>query len=47
MSKNSLTRKLDERGICRDAGRRYYLGIRPAAQVSAAQFAGLLKAVPL
>ena len=47
MSKNSLTRKLDERGICRDAGRRYYLGIRPAAQVSAAQFAGLPKAVPL
>jgi len=47
MSKNSLTRKLDERGICRDAGRRYYLGIRPAAQVSAAQLAGLPKAVPL
>lgn len=47
MSKNSLTRKLEERGIGRDAGRRHYLSIRPAGQVSTARFAGLPKAVAL
>lgn len=48
MSKNSLTRKLEERGIRRGGdGRRFYLGIHLAGQVPTAQFAGLPKAVGL
>jgi P4 family phage/plasmid primase-like protien len=48
MSKNSLTRKLEERGIKRGGdGRRYYLDIHLVDHGSAAQFAGLRRAVGL
>ncbi|WP_395664248.1 phage/plasmid primase, P4 family [Aestuariivirga sp.] len=47
MSKNSLTRKLEERGIRRDAGRRYYLSVCLAGQNSAVPFTGLPSAVHL
>jgi hypothetical protein len=46
MTKNALTRKLEERGIKRGGdGRRYYLGLRLAVQCSAAPFTGLSRAV--
>ena len=48
MTKNALTRKLEERGIKRGGdGRRYYLGIHLVDQGSAAQFPGLKRAVGL
>ena len=48
MTKNALTRKLEDRGIKRGGdGRRYYLGIHLLDQGSAAQFAGLKSAVGL